>query len=215
MYWVSRWHTGFDLNAFGLATHAEHSRVLSFPALSWLPPRTLLTPAALLLLLLPILLHHTGVPTQARERDWANVITAHAGEAAAYTWRLAHFTLGQHALLPPDAPQQQHLHAGPPVSSVGISCCGNFGLVGTEGGRVDRYNLQSGIHRGTYARQQQQQLGVAGGYRRSFWGWGQMGCSDGPVVPFTELLLFMCRFCSKTQVVPVHQSLSTHEHSVP
>lgn len=100
--------------------------------------------------------------TQARERDWSNVITAHAGEAAAYTWRLSHFTLGQHALLPPDAPQQQHLHAGPPVSAVGISCCGNFGLVGNEGGRVDRYNLQSGIHRGTYCRQQQQQPGAPG-----------------------------------------------------
>jgi hypothetical protein len=105
-------------------------------------------------------------PLQARERDWANVITAHAGHAAAFTWRLAHFTLGQHVLLPPDAPQQQHLDAGPPVSAVGISCCGNFGLVGTEGGRVDRYNLQSGIHRGTYWRQQQQQqqqhMGAAG-----------------------------------------------------
>jgi hypothetical protein len=100
---------------------------------------------------------------QARERDWANVITAHAGEAAACTWRLAHFTLGRHALLPPDAPQQQHLQAGPPVSAVGISCCGNFGLVGTEGGRVDRYNLQSGIHRGTYWRQQQQQQQQIGG----------------------------------------------------
>lgn len=89
------------------------------------------------------------------------MVTAHAGESAAYTWRLAHFTLGQHMLLPPDAPQQHHLQQQlPPVSAVSISSCGNFGLVGTEGGRVDRYNLQSGIHRGTYSRsttQHQQQ----------------------------------------------------------
>jgi hypothetical protein len=131
-------------------------------------PRCCLVCCLSLLLLLP----RPG--EQARERDWANVITAHAGEPAAYTWRLAHFTLGQHALLPPDAPQQQHLQAGPPVSAVGISCCGNFGLVGTEGGRVDRYNLQSGIHRGTYWRQQpqqqQQQAGAAGeGHTRGTW----------------------------------------------
>lgn len=128
--------------------------------------RLTLVSGSLKLLLLPPAAAATG-GEQARERDWANVITAHAGEPAAYTWRLAHFTLGQHALLPPDAPQQQHLQAGPPVSAVGISCCGNFGLVGTEGGRVDRYNLQSGIHRGTFWRQtpsqqQQQQAGVAG-----------------------------------------------------
>jgi hypothetical protein len=97
---------------------------------------------------------------QARERDWANVITAHAGDPAAYTWRLAHFTLGEHALLPPDdsvsaqpAGQQQQQQQRAAVSAVAISACGNFGLVGNEAGRVDRYNLQSGLHRGTYARQ--------------------------------------------------------------
>ena len=31
-----------------------------------------------------------------------------------------------------------------------ISACGNFGIVGTSNGRVDRYNLQSGLHRASY-----------------------------------------------------------------
>lgn len=39
-----------------------------------------------------------------------------------------------------------------PVTSVALSRCGNFGLVGTAGGRVDRYNMQSGIHRLAYRR---------------------------------------------------------------
>jgi U3 small nucleolar RNA-associated protein 21 len=100
---------------------------------------------------------------QARERDWANVITAHAGDPAAYTWRLAHFTLGEHVLLPPpdagssggDAgrQQQQQQQQRAPVTAVAISACGNFALVGSEAGRVDRYNLQSGMHRGAYTRQ--------------------------------------------------------------
>ena len=38
---------------------------------------------------------------QLRERDWANVITAHEGHTAAYTWRLSHLTLGEHVLKPP------------------------------------------------------------------------------------------------------------------
>ncbi len=39
-----------------------------------------------------------------------------------------------------------------PVSAVAISCCGNFGFVGSAAGRVDRYNMQSGLHRGSYQR---------------------------------------------------------------
>lgn len=43
----------------------------------------------------------TPVCLQLRERDWANVITAHEGNTAAYTWRLNHLTLGEHVLRPP------------------------------------------------------------------------------------------------------------------
>ena len=38
---------------------------------------------------------------EVRERDWANVITGHEGDPAAYTWRLAAFSLGDHVLSPP------------------------------------------------------------------------------------------------------------------
>lgn len=89
---------------------------------------------------------------QVRERDWCNVITAHDGDTSAYTWRLQHFTLGEATLAPPAA----ELGGTPaaPVTAVAISSCGNFGLVGSASGRVDRYNMQSGQHRGTYRRQQ-------------------------------------------------------------
>ena len=57
-------------------------------------------------------------------------------------------------------PRKQKEKGGPglaaaadaPVTAVAISCCGNFGLVGNAAGRVDRYNMQSGLHRGTYHR---------------------------------------------------------------
>ncbi|WIA17803.1 hypothetical protein OEZ85_009315 [Tetradesmus obliquus] len=94
---------------------------------------------------------------ETRERDWANVVTCHAGDPAAYTWRLAHFTLGEHVLLPPPDEQQapgQQLQTAAAATAVAVSCCGNFALVGNDAGRVDRYNLQSGIHRGSYWRKQ-------------------------------------------------------------
>jgi U3 small nucleolar RNA-associated protein 21 len=87
-----------------------------------------------------------------RERDWSNVITAHEGDASAYVWRLQRFALGEHVLRPP--PKELLAGAPPPapVSAVCLSRCGNFGFVGSAAGRVDRYNMQSGLHRGAYSR---------------------------------------------------------------
>jgi U3 small nucleolar RNA-associated protein 21 len=35
-----------------------------------------------------------------RERDWSNVITAHADDTRAYVWRLQKYTLGEWVLFP-------------------------------------------------------------------------------------------------------------------
>ena len=80
-----------------------------------------------------------------RERDWCNVVTAHAGAPAAYTWRLANAAQGEHALRPPGA-------GGAAVTAVAVTACGNYALVGTAAGTLDRFNLQSGIHRGSFVR---------------------------------------------------------------
>jgi len=85
--------------------------------------------------------------SEVREKDWCNVVTAHDGDASAYTWRLSHGALGEHRLSPP--PAQGEVYAAP-VSTVGVSSCGNFAVVGTSSGAIHRYNLQSGIHRGAY-----------------------------------------------------------------
>ncbi|KAF5840981.1 quinon protein alcohol dehydrogenase-like superfamily [Dunaliella salina] len=104
-----------------------------------------------------------------RERDWCNVITAHEGESAAFVWRLQHFTLGEHELRPPTPavlPSASGRNAtnhtkledvtggriGAAATAVCLSPCGNFGMVGSASGRLDRYNMQSGLHRGCYGR---------------------------------------------------------------
>lgn len=90
---------------------------------------------------------------EVRERDWANVVTCHAGEPRAYTWRLANGVLGEHALAPPSKVGRDGVaDKGKPVCAVAVSACGNFALVGTEGGDVHRFNLQSGLHRGAFKR---------------------------------------------------------------
>ena len=91
--------------------------------------------------------------SEARERDWANVVTCHVGEPRAYTWRLKDGVLGERVLVPP-------ARVGPdgvvdnksPVTAAAASACGNFATVGTANGDVHRFNLQSGAHRGAFKR---------------------------------------------------------------
>ena len=90
---------------------------------------------------------------QVREKDWCNVITAHHGDTAAYTWRLQNFTLGQNVLRPPVSKKRKaEGYPEAPVTAVAMSQCGNYGLVGRANGSLDRYNMQSGLHRGSYVR---------------------------------------------------------------
>ncbi|KAI3414794.1 WD_REPEATS_REGION domain-containing protein [Psidium guajava] len=78
-----------------------------------------------------------------RERDWCNVVTSHMDTPQAYVWRLQNFVIGEHILRPcPDNPS--------PVKACAISACGNFAILGTVGGWIERFNLQSGISRGSY-----------------------------------------------------------------
>ncbi|KAJ7961683.1 WD40 repeat [Quillaja saponaria] len=78
-----------------------------------------------------------------RERDWCNVVTCHMDTTQAYVWRLQNFVLGEHILTPsPENPT--------PVKTCAISACGNFALLGTTGGWIERFNLQSGFSRGAY-----------------------------------------------------------------
>ncbi|TYI67508.1 hypothetical protein E1A91_D08G022700v1 [Gossypium mustelinum] len=78
-----------------------------------------------------------------RERDWCNVVTCHMDTEQAYVWRLQNFVIGEHILRPcPENPT--------PVKACAISACGNFAVLGTAGGWIERFNLQSGISRGSY-----------------------------------------------------------------
>ena len=78
--------------------------------------------------------------------------TAHKGEVSAYTWRLGKFALGEYLLQPPERESGILLPKPKVVTSVAVTCCGNTALVGSAGGRLDRYNLQSGIHGGGFYR---------------------------------------------------------------
>ncbi|KAK9446881.1 Utp21 specific WD40 associated putative domain-containing protein [Limtongia smithiae] len=73
-----------------------------------------------------------------KKGEWENVVTAHVGEAFARTWDADRGIVGRFRLASTDKTT---------VSTVGISFCGNFAMLGSAAGSVDIYNLQSGQHR--------------------------------------------------------------------
>nr|BAD37438.1 putative beta transducin [Oryza sativa Japonica Group] len=78
-----------------------------------------------------------------RSRDWCNVVTCHTDTPQAYVWRLQNFVIGEHILTPSSGSKS-------PIKACAISACGNFTFLGTEGGWIEKFNLQSGISRGSY-----------------------------------------------------------------
>mmetsp|Transcript_16268 Transcript_16268/g.31518 ORF Transcript_16268/g.31518 Transcript_16268/m.31518 type:complete len:1119 (+) Transcript_16268:178-3534(+) len=100
--------------------------------------------------------------TEARQRDWCNILSAHAGEGAAFTWQLENRVIGKSVLRPDGEAGQisirklgsdkmsRRAESIPPALCVAISSCGNYGLVGTAEGLVFKYNMQSGLPRGSY-----------------------------------------------------------------
>jgi U3 small nucleolar RNA-associated protein 21 len=69
---------------------------------------------------------------------WESIVTGHAGDKTARTWFWGRKRAGRWAFVTGD---------GTPVKSVAISACGTFALIGSTGGAIDMYNLQSGQHR--------------------------------------------------------------------
>ena len=75
---------------------------------------------------------------EANVTGWESVVTAHEGDDLARTWFWGKKKAGRWTFESSD-------HT--PVTSVAITACGTFALIGSLGGSIDMFNLQSGIHR--------------------------------------------------------------------
>lgn len=72
---------------------------------------------------------------------WESVVTGHKGDKFARTWFWGRKKAGRWAFETGD---------GGDVSTVAMSPCGTFAVVGSETGGIDMFNLQSGLHRQRY-----------------------------------------------------------------
>ncbi|PGH17535.1 hypothetical protein AJ79_01135 [Helicocarpus griseus UAMH5409] len=90
----------------------------------------------------PIWANAKGGSTDAtNSTGWESVVTGHKGDKFARTWIWGRKKAGRWAFGTQD---------GTEVKSVAVSPCGTFALVGSAGGSIDMYNLQSGIHRQSF-----------------------------------------------------------------
>jgi U3 small nucleolar RNA-associated protein 21 len=77
-----------------------------------------------------------------RSKDWDDVLTAHAEDSSARTWRVADKRLGDWAF---------DMEEGGAVQAVCVTQCGNFGLAGSSTGEIRMWNMQSGKERKSFA----------------------------------------------------------------
>lgn len=93
----------------------------------------------------------------ARQSDWDGIVACHRGHLATTTWNYQRCTMGAHHLRPPAS------RSDTIATAVDITSCGNFAVIGSSCGRVDVYNLQSGLHRGCYGDSEKAHSGVLRG----------------------------------------------------
>ncbi|CAD6214634.1 GSCOCG00004153001-RA-CDS [Cotesia congregata] len=81
-----------------------------------------------------------------REKEWDNIAACHLGLGTVTTWSYDKMKMGEHKLLPERFTRNKNANA----TSLCMTHCGNFVVIGYNTGHIDRFNIQSGLHRATY-----------------------------------------------------------------
>ena len=85
--------------------------------------------------------------SQFRERDWQNVLTCHNESTQPFLWSYANHSISKIEVKQPEKLQEAK------ITSVIVSNCGNFGILGYENGLIQKFNMQSGLDKGLYSGQ--------------------------------------------------------------
>uniref|UniRef100_A0A1B6HHV9 Uncharacterized protein n=1 Tax=Homalodisca liturata TaxID=320908 RepID=A0A1B6HHV9_9HEMI len=84
-----------------------------------------------------------------REKEWDNIAAVHLGLPIVTTWSFHKQRMGDLKLYSNNLQSEivkRHLTA----TSICLTHCGNFVIIGYSSGNVERFNIQSGIHRFSY-----------------------------------------------------------------
>lgn len=114
--------------------------------------------------------------SEMRTRDWGDLVSIHQDHAFAYVWSSKNGAQSG-PVLRQDNWNVSVMKKQPPESahatSLSMSTCGNYALVGTKGGIIYKYNVQSGMTRGTFPidendKKNKRRMKDAGDIRRTF-----------------------------------------------
>ena len=95
-------------------------------------------------LLMPLITQFAAETT--REKEWDNVVAVHSGLGTVTAWSIDKAKMGQFKLFPEKFKGNRNVTA----TSVYLTKCGNFVVIGYNTGHVERFNIQSAIHRASY-----------------------------------------------------------------
>ncbi|CAB3235752.1 unnamed protein product [Arctia plantaginis] len=82
-----------------------------------------------------------------RDKQWDSIASLHEGFFMATTWSYNKMRMGDHKLKPPATDK------GVTANCLTVTHCGNFVLIGYSNGEVHKFNMQSGLHRGCYGKE--------------------------------------------------------------
>ena len=90
---------------------------------------------------------------ETRQRDWADIASIHRNHANTYLWRLKNRVITETVLRQTNWKSNSMTHTPDPSthsSAVTLTSCGHFCVVGSKGGIIYIYNVQSGKPRGSF-----------------------------------------------------------------
>ncbi|XP_053605696.1 WD repeat-containing protein 36 [Plodia interpunctella] len=82
-----------------------------------------------------------------RDKQWDSIAALHDGMYLATTWSYNRICMGEHKLKP------DRFEKGTEATCLTVTHCGNFVIIGYSNGQVHKFNMQSGLHRGFYGKQ--------------------------------------------------------------
>lgn len=87
-----------------------------------------------------------------RDKEWDSIAAAHAGLVQVTTWSFDKCRMGELKLVPEMFQNKNRTDFKVSVTALCLTHCGNFVTIGYSSGHLERFNVQSGIHRASYGK---------------------------------------------------------------
>ncbi|XP_055905280.1 WD repeat-containing protein 36 [Eupeodes corollae] len=87
-----------------------------------------------------------------REKEWDSIAAIHSGIIQTTTWSFSKGKMGDLRLVPQQFQNKNRTDFSAQTTCLILTHCGNFVIIGYSSGDIERFNIQSGIHRASYGR---------------------------------------------------------------